>query len=531
MKPFLENYRFRRLRMALAASLAGILCLLSACSFSQDTAQSVPELLEPKEAQAGTVTVERRDLVSADYLDVSAVPVTTQLYLETSGVCDSVLVKVGDVVQEGDVLLTIDETDLLQQIEDLEEQISSLSSQYSYAESAAYCQISIAQNEQAQAAESFENAQKDLADAEQAKAEQEAQAAESSQTAEESSADESSVNESSAEESSVVEESSAETSSDAGGSDSSSESTSDPDSGSSSDFSSDSGSDSGSSSSSAASSSSSASSENSSETSAEASSQTSEDSSSSASDTAQDSGEEPITEETLSSLKEVVSAAEYAVTQAGFSVRKAQLNYSQMVEDHSLSLSQMQNELDSLRSKTGQNTLTAPFSGRITQVNFSVGQQISAYSVCVQISDESLLVLQGESASNDTLQNAERLEAVMNGVTYEAEYIPYEKREYTQMLLKGEEPPSRFRLAGDPDGTLSGVSFGDTGTVLVYHSYKENVLSVPRGCVSHDTYGYYVYLDQDGQRTKQYITVGISTTSWYEVRDGLSEGDVIYEDE
>ena len=95
--------------------------------------------------------------------------------------------------------------------------------------------------------------------------------------------------------------------------------------------------------------------------------------------------------------------------------------------------------------------------------------------------------------------------------------------------MNGESLPTWFEFPGDEDGTQHHITYGMTGTVRLYRGYKANTLVVPRGCVSSDEYGAYVYLDQDGQRTKTYITLGLETTTYYEVLEGLKEGDMLYD--
>lgn len=216
---------------------------------------------------------------------------------------------------------------------------------------------------------------------------------------------------------------------------------------------------------------------------------------------------------------------------AEYDVRQAQLSLSQLQREHALSLSQMRAELENLQARLTDTQLTAPFSGRVTYVGFQEGQKVEAYSVCIILSDESRILIQSPSYSNQVLSDAARTEFIINGKTYPVEYQAYDQHEYMERMLNSEELPSLFALKDDPDGSASGVSFGDTGTIVVYTIYHENAVAVPISCVESDSMGTYVYTDKDGERSKQYIRIGIKTTSWYEVLEGLTEGDTVYEQE
>ena len=62
----------------------------------------------------------------------------------------------------------------------------------------------------------------------------------------------------------------------------------------------------------------------------------------------------------------------------------------------------------------------------------------------------------------------------------------------------------------------------------IYTGISEDTLIFPKACVQQDDIGFYVYADEDGQRVKKYVSVGISNTSSIEIFDGLEEGEVVY---
>ena len=129
-----------------AAAVLGISLLLGSltgCGRNK-TGGEKPELLEPITTQTGTVQVEKRELLSAEYLDVTAVPVSTKLYLTISGTIEEINVGVGDLVEKDQVLLVLNQEALEEQIASRQDQYNALSSQYYYSENAASYQVSAA---------------------------------------------------------------------------------------------------------------------------------------------------------------------------------------------------------------------------------------------------------------------------------------------------------------------------------------------------------------------------------------------------
>lgn len=69
---------------------------------------------------------------------------------------------------------------------------------------------------------------------------------------------------------------------------------------------------------------------------------------------------------------------------------------------------------------------------------------------------------------------------------------------------------------------------GMNGSAVIQSNQVEDVVIVPLGAVHEDSNGSYVYLlDDEDQQTKRSITTGLSDGSYAEVTDGLTDGDRI----
>ena len=123
-----------RKAISLCVSAMLVLSLLTGCTEKSGIPDEVPVLKEPTTTQTGTIMVEKREILSAEYLDVMAVPVSQKLNLSVGGTVTSITVGVGDLVEEGQLLLVLDQKTLEDGIESRKAQYSALSSQYYYNE-------------------------------------------------------------------------------------------------------------------------------------------------------------------------------------------------------------------------------------------------------------------------------------------------------------------------------------------------------------------------------------------------------------
>ncbi len=648
-----------------------VLSLLTGCTEKSGTPDEVPALKEPTTTQTGTIMVEKREILSAEYLDVMAVPVSQKLNLSVGGTVTSITVGVGDLVEEGQLLLVLDQKTLEDGIESRKAQYSALSSQYYYNEVAGEYAVKAAAARHTRAAEDKEKSEENLKKAQESKTAAEsvlaeAQKAESERQAKaaEAAAESAAIEKSIAEQENAYDAavktsetavtaakntlSAAESELDAAQEalasakadvpvkeaamtkaeeelekartayeewiaqhqpeESSAASVDENDS---SESSSDEGENPGESNESSGSESSGGGSETGDEgstlqeelkkkeaafqkakdeleaaqsavTTAENRIETAKTAISEAKETLaqaeedyqtavleQENGlellavqkelvaKEKETREAadqaaadqaaaqIKALEEALAAAEklietenkniesasHEIEMSEIELRQAQLDLSQAEEDHWQTLSQINTEIELMEAKLGQNELKAPFAGRVVQVCFYQGQYAGEYETLIILADESRLRFKGPSFNNTAMQGFVRMDIQIDGRTLDVSYIPYENDEYMKKTMNGESLPTWFELPGDQDGSGHQIAYGMTGTIRLYRGYRADALVVPRGCISSDEYGTYVYLDQDGQRMKTYVTIGLETTTYYEILDGLKEGDMLYDAE
>lgn len=138
--------------------------------------------------------------------------------------------------------------------------------------------------------------------------------------------------------------------------------------------------------------------------------------------------------------------------------------------------------------------------------------------------DESQLILSGDFVSDSYLDLAKDLYAIINGQRYELTPLPYDQEEYLSLVLSGQTLFSKFRLEGD----TSALALGDYASVFVVTREQTDALYLPINALYRDSSGSYVYLNEDGERKRVAVTVGIQTDTVAEIKEGLQEGDEVY---
>ncbi len=481
------------------------LLLLSGCGTSEQS--QAPELLAPVAVGASTATVQRRDFYDAEDLAVSVVPQTAELHFTMEGVVDQILVNEGQTVTAGQTLAVIDQSMLMESIEETQQEMAYTETSYSYQLQEASYGIQIAQLQLSQLQADYEKQEQLKQEAEtaaRAAAEnplvslgiEGAAGGESSSPAEESNLEQSS------QESTTVEDSSSEVSQPDESTVEESSETSEP--------------------SAPVSQPEDPSSEPDSSQSAEGSSLAPSEStaSSQVSDSA-DSSSIPQPPQQSQGI------TQYDLRSAQLAVEEAQMAYRQIQEEYNQQMAQQQAQLQSLQAKVGDDTVVAPTDGRIVKLSCNIGDTVREYQTIMTLADENTLMLTGQEYSNSALKGASRLAVIIEGQEYPVTYVPYDDEEYVRLKMEDQNTPTRFLFQGEAP-----VSFGQSGTVLVYRAYSEDTLVVPKACVQSDELGSFVnVIKEDGSREKTYVSVGIQTDAFIEITEGLEEGDVVYANE
>lgn len=173
------------------------------------------------------------------------------------------------------------------------------------------------------------------------------------------------------------------------------------------------------------------------------------------------------------------------------------------------------NAWEEAREKLGKNTITAPFDGVVTAC-INQDTTVAAGQAAIALADtERVCITVGSYLPPAEVQNHERIYGIINGKETDLVYL--------DDLMEEEKT---YTYLGTED--FNGAKVGDFVLVCMVGNYHEQVLSIPENAVYRDSNGTYVYLMEDGIRTKKDVITGYNDGIYVEIVEGLKEGDRVY---
>ncbi len=204
--------------------------------------------------------------------------------------------------------------------------------------------------------------------------------------------------------------------------------------------------------------------------------------------------------------------------------KRMELQISQLNEKYQLEKSWKEQQLQQTRRQSGENIITAPFNGIITNLlPANQGQELEWKSAYVALADTTRYQIVCEYIGQNNMNGLERAYAIIGGQEYELTHAPYEEDTYRAIRATQEKCYSFFDIQ-QPEN----VNFGDYAVVVAVQASAVNALAVPAMAIQRDSGGNYVYKMVNGEKVKTYIETGIFDGAYYEVIHGVTEGDEIF---
>lgn len=170
---------------------------------------------------------------------------------------------------------------------------------------------------------------------------------------------------------------------------------------------------------------------------------------------------------------------------------------------------------ETARARLGNNKIYAPFDGVVTAC-LKQGADVAAGQPAIAVADtDRLYITAGTYLAPTDYQMYKEIYGIVNGKETELTYV--------QELME-EEGTYTYYTAED----LNGASMGDLVLICMVNNYHPQVLSIPESAVYRDSNGTYVYLLEDGTRTRRDVILGYSSGIYVEIAEGLQEGDRVY---
>lgn len=451
-------------KRCLLVSLVVCLALTaSGCQFGSD----VPPLLDTIQIIPGTAEVTRDDVYQLQTVQASVVPETEELAFQIGGDLSEVYYDAGDAVKKGEAIMKLDDSDLVEKIETLEEEIASVQDENARTNRKTEIKIEIARLQ-------LSKLEKELASI-----------PEKEDPPEESQPEESKPEESQPEES-QPEESEPE-SSESGESSSSEESlpSSEP---------------------------------NSSQEELEPQNLA----------VFQTTAQNTATDADAEANEQKRNDLQYDIQLKKLEIENYQLTLSQNQESQEAALAGKQKLLDEYKEEQESYTLYAPSDGTILWMCPAAdplqqaSPKINAETTVVLFANNSKLQLESERISPAMLASYERIYAIIDGKEYDVVPLENDVQEDSIRAMEGKSLKTRYELKDKKAHAQAGMA------VLCFkYNVAEDVLTVPTGCTFYDT-GYFVYKMNGSEREKVYVELGQTGAVRVEIRSGLQEGDLIY---
>ncbi len=205
---------------------------------------------------------------------------------------------------------------------------------------------------------------------------------------------------------------------------------------------------------------------------------------------------------------------------------RLKLEKKHLTENYELELPYLQGQLEECRKKLRDNVIKAPFDGVVVEMQSAVsGDKVSEETPMLVLADTTRYLAVGTYVTKRDAEKAERIYVFINGEEYEAEYIPMDQKIYSALAAKGLTPCSGFELY--PEEPLE---YGHAASIVVLQESRQQVLVIPTLAVKQEGSRKYCYLKGAEGREKVYLETGLTDSMYYEVLDGLQEGDVVYLD-
>ena len=220
---------------------------------------------------------------------------------------------------------------------------------------------------------------------------------------------------------------------------------------------------------------------------------------------------------------------ESEITRREYAFDRLELELKQTVETQEQELGRQTGKLAELYSQLEGTVIYAPFDGRVVQIETRKYNWAQAYRPVVYLADETKLeVLYSGRDSLSSSRNA-TVRARIGETDYDVKYKELPTDEFLRYIIAGTVPPSLFEFL-EPDGkikpgqfvSLSVITRSETDVVVV------PVNSIYRGETDEGSHGAYVYVIENGQKIPRSVELGYSNDSFYFVKSGIEEGEIIF---
>ncbi len=179
------------------------------------------------------------------------------------------------------------------------------------------------------------------------------------------------------------------------------------------------------------------------------------------------------------------------------------------VERTQLALERLETERKSLE-------ITAPYAGRVSEIELKPGQEIKAYDPVATIVGTEELIVVAEFSAPDAARIKVGQEVAL------ADY--FDAKIAFNGVIVGQTSATGTSVVVEPQAGAPDLKLGDTFKVTVVLGRAPGVLAIPADSVKSIGDRRYVLLVDQGELRRVYVETGVESEGLVEIRSGLEEG-------
>lgn len=215
-------------------------------------------------------------------------------------------------------------------------------------------------------------------------------------------------------------------------------------------------------------------------------------------------------------------------TIAAQSVLSLETSMKQRVELYQIDYDYQCSQLNKLLEKLEESVLKSNSEGVVVALSyFNSGDYIADGVEVIAVGDTEKKVLKCDYIEKSIVDKAVDLYAMIDGVSYEIEYIPIDSSEYATLAAQGDKVYSTFSFAQESVP----VQAGDYAVITIVKAKGEQVLSILDSGIHQESGNFFVYVDENGTSTRRDIKKGMSDGVYTEILTGIEEGDRVLVEE
>lgn len=216
-----------------------------------------------------------------------------------------------------------------------------------------------------------------------------------------------------------------------------------------------------------------------------------------------------------------VTQAEQALQQAQAALQQAQASVQQAQASQQSSLAQIQASIDQIKAQAALGTVTAPVSGKVTEVNITLGGMAAQSTPAVVIAKDSALMVSVFASENVRagLQVGDVADVVIESVSSEPMQCSIRTVAETADAQTNLYEITLYMPSGiDP-------AIGAFADVTLYTDRRDSAIQIPTEAILTDGEEQYVFVVNNGVATKVVIQTGLVGDGVTEVTGGLTGGE------